>query len=126
MSDQGIDVGLRDLPAWPEGEFFSKEYGLVRSEIFHTLAHNHVVPLLRTVIFQHAVLYASHVITFDSIESLEESKVGGRTAQSVSAGVRLYGALLGAKNQSLSLEVARGLSEEPKTSYSVNVGRSIN
>ena len=125
-SDQGIDVGLRDLPAWPEGEFFSKEYGLVRSEIFHTLAHNHVVPLLRTVIFQHAVLYASHVITFDSIESLEESKVGGRTAQSVSAGVRLYGALLGAKNQSLSLEVARGLSEEPKTSYSVNVGRSIN
>lgn len=125
-SDLGLDVGLRDLPAWPQEEFVSREYGLVRSEIFHTLAHNEVVPLLRTVIFQHALVYAAHVLAFDALEPLEETNVGGRTAQSVSAGVRLFGALLGAKNQSLSFEVARGLSTVPKTSYSFTVGRSIN
>jgi len=125
-SDLGVDVGLRDLSAWPEGEFISKEYGLIRSEIFHTLAHNHVVPFVRTVVFQHAVLYAAHNLTFDAIEPIDAPRVGGRTAQSISAGVRLYGALMGAKNQSLSFEVSRGLSAVPNTSYSFTVGRSIN
>lgn len=125
-SDLGVDIGLRDLPAWPAEEFISQEYGLIRSEIFHTLAHNLVVPLMRTIIFQHAVIYASHVLAFDTLEPVQGAKVGGRAAHSISAGIRLYGALLGAKNQSLSFEVARSFSSIPKTSYSFSVGRSIN
>lgn len=125
-SDLGLDVGVRDLPAWPAEEFTSREYGLIRSEIIHTLAHNLVMPLMRSIIFQHAVVFASHVLAFDAIEPPQKQKLGGRTAHSVSSGIRFYGAFFGSKNQMLSFEVARGFPEKPVTSYSFSVGRSIN
>lgn len=125
-SETAIDAGLRSVPGWPVGSFTSLEYIAIRSEIRQIITQNLNASIARSVLFQHAALYAAHVVAFDDIQAARQGSVDARSAQSILAGVRFIGALLGAKDQALSFEIARALSVPPRNSFGMTVGKSLN
>ncbi|MBM3382538.1 MAG: hypothetical protein FJY29_08885 [Betaproteobacteria bacterium] len=125
-SETDVDVGLRSVPAWPTAEYTSKEYALVRSELRHTLTQNLNATLARSLLFQHAVLYGAHVFAFDRLRAESSAEVDARVAQSLLMGFRLYGALFGAKDQAVSLEIARALTDPARTSFGFSLGKALN
>jgi hypothetical protein len=125
-SESAIDAGLRSVPGWPAVRFQSTEYAVVRSEIRNTLTQNLNASIARSFLFQHAIMYAAHVVAFDNIQAARQGAVDARTAQSILGGVRLLGALFGAKDQALSFELARALTEPARTSFGFTLGKSFN
>lgn len=125
-SDADVDAGLRAVPGWPASTFKSKEYVVLRSEIRNTLTQNLNVSFARSVLFQHAILYGAHVLAIDDLDAARIGSVDTRTAQSVLAGVRLLGALFGAKDQAVGFEVARVLSRPVTTSVGFSLGKALN
>lgn len=126
FSESGVDVGLRSVPAWPSGQFVSTDYALLRSELRQTLTQNLNASLAKTILFQHAVLYGAHVLAFDELQAEREVRVDARVAQSLVLGIRMLGALFGAKDQAVSLEVARGLTSPARTSFGFSLGKAVN
>jgi hypothetical protein len=125
-SDSDVDAGLRSVPGWPSETFKSKEYVVLRSEIRNTVTQNMNTSIAQSVLFQHAVFYAAHVLAVDDLEAARLGELDTRSAQSVVAGVRFLGAFFGAKDQSLGFEVARVLSRPVFTSIGFFVGKSLN
>jgi len=125
-SDSDVDAGLRAVPGWPALTFKSKEYVVLRSEIRNTLTQNINASFARSVLFQHAILYGAHVLAIDDLDAARIGAVDTRTAQSVLAGVRLLGALFGAKDQAVGFEVARVLSRPATTSVGFSLGKALN
>lgn len=126
FSESGVDVGLRSVPAWPSGQFVSTDYALLRSELRQTLTQNLNASLAKTILFQHAVLYGAHVLAFDQLQTEREVRVDARVAQSLVIGIRMFGALFGAKDQAVSLEVARALTSPARTSFGLSLGKAVN
>jgi hypothetical protein len=125
-SEADVDAGLRSVPGWPIETFRSKEYVVLRSEIRNTVTQNLNASVAQSILFQHAVFYAAHVLAVDDLEAAKTGTVDARSAQSILAGVRLLGAFFGAKDQSLGFEVARVLSQPVFTSVGFFVGKSLN
>jgi hypothetical protein len=125
-SETEVDVGLRSVPAWPTEEYKSKEYALVRSELRHTLTQNLNASLAKSLLFQHALIYGAHVFAFDRLRAESTARVDARVAQSLLMGFRLYGALFGAKDQAVSFELARALSDPARTSFGFSLGKALN
>lgn len=126
LSDNPVDGGLRNVPAWPAQTFQSVEYVHIRSEFRHTLTQNLNASIARSVLFQHAMLYGAHVLAVDDLQAVRQGAVNARTAQSVVAGVRLLGSLFGAKDQAMGFEIARALSEPGRNSFGFSVGKAVN
>ncbi|MEN9826087.1 MAG: hypothetical protein RI953_1832 [Pseudomonadota bacterium] len=126
LSEKPIDVGLRSVPGWPSKSFMSNEYLVMRSEIRNTLAQNLNASVASSILFQHAVFYAAHVVAFDDLQAARRGTVDTRTSQSLFAGVRLFGALFGAKDQALGFEVARALADPARTSFGLTIGKTVN
>lgn len=126
LSDNTLDAGLRNVPAWPAQTFQSVEYVHIRSEFRHTLTQNLNASIARSVLFQHAILYGAHVLAVDDLQAVRQGAVTARTAQSVVAGVRLLGSLFGAKDQAIGFEIARALSEPARNSFGFSVGKAVN
>ncbi|NBO39645.1 hypothetical protein EBU99_13790 [bacterium] len=126
LSDVGVDVGLRSVPGWPAREFVTREYAWLRSEVRQTLTQNLNVSIARSILFQHSVLYAAHVVAFDDVQAARQGSVDARVAQSLVSGVRFLGALFGAKDQAFGLEVARALTDPARTSIGITLGRVTN
>ncbi|MEN9809978.1 MAG: hypothetical protein RLZZ488_1545 [Pseudomonadota bacterium] len=126
LSDNPVDAGLRNVPAWPAQTFQSVEYVHIRSEFRHTLTQNLNASIARSVLFQHAMLYGAHVLAVDDLQAVRQGAVNARTAQSVVAGVRLLGSLFGAKDQAMGFEIARALSEPARNSFGFSVGKAVN
>lgn len=126
LSDNPVDAGLRNIPAWPAQSFKSLEYVYIRSEVRHTLTQNLNASIARSILFQHAMVYGAHVLAVDDLQAVRQGAVNARTAQSVVAGVRLLGSLFGAKDQSMGFEVARALSEPARNSFGFSVGKAVN
>jgi hypothetical protein len=125
-SENEVDVGLRSVPAWPTAEYMSKEYALVRSELRHTLTQNLNATVAKSLLFQHALLYGAHVFAFDRLRAESTASVDARVAQSLLMGFRLYGALFGAKDQAVSFEIARALTDPARTSFGFSLGKALN
>lgn len=125
-SDSDVDAGLRSVPGWPSETFKSKEYVVLRSEIRNTVTQNMNASFAQSVLFQHAVFYAAHVLAVDDLDAARLGELDTRSAQSVVAGVRFLGAFFGAKDQSLGFEVARVLSRPVFTSIGFFIGKSMN
>jgi hypothetical protein len=104
----------------------SKEYALVRSELRHTLTQNLNATVAKSLLFQHALLYGAHVFAFDRLRAESTASVDARVAQSLLMGFRLYGALFGAKDQAVSFEIARALTDPARTSFGFSLGKALN
>lgn len=126
VSESGVDVGLRSVPAWPSEQFVSRDYGLVRSELRQTLTQNLNASLAKSVLFQHALIYMAHVFAFDQLQTEKRVTVDARVAQSLVFGVRLFGALFGAKDQAISFEVSRAMTSPARTSFGFSLGKAMN
>ncbi|MFZ9519506.1 MAG: hypothetical protein ACO3A4_03420 [Silvanigrellaceae bacterium] len=126
LIENPIDVGLRSVPGWPAGSFKSQEYLVMRSELRNTLAQNLNASVASSILFQHITFYSAHVVAFDDLQAQKRGNVKTRTAQAILAGIRLFGALFGAKDQALGIEVARALAEPGRTSFGLTLGRSAN
>jgi hypothetical protein len=125
-SDSDVDAGLRSVPGWPASTFQSREYVVLRSELRNTVTQNLNASLAQSILFQHALFYAAHVLAVDDLDAERTGSVNARTAQSVLTGVRFLGAFFGAKDQSLGFEVARVLSRPVFTSVGFFIGKSLN
>lgn len=124
--DESIDVGLRSVPGWPGLRFVTKEFFLVRSELRQTLTQNFNLSIGKSLLFQHAVLYGSHVAAFDRVRAEQDGALDARTAQSLVLGLRLFGALFGAKDQALTAEISRALDAPARTSFGFSLGKAAN
>lgn len=125
-SDSGVDVGLRSVPGWPAEEFVSREYAFVRSELRQTVTQNFNASLAKSILFQHAVLYSAHVFAFDRLQTERQVSLDARVAQSLVFGVRFFGALFGAKDQAISLELSRAMTSSARTSFGFSLGKAMN
>jgi hypothetical protein len=126
LGEDNIDVGLRSVPGWPGERFVTKEYVLVRSELRQTLGQNFNISVAKSLLFQHAVLYGAHVAAFDRVRAQQDVSVDARSAQSLVVGLRLFGALFGAKDQALTMEMARALDSPSRTTFGFSLGKAAN
>ncbi|NBW81898.1 hypothetical protein EBR21_09100, partial [bacterium] len=90
------------------------------------LAQNLNASVASSILFQHVVFYSAHVVALDDLQAARRGTVKTRTAQSLLAGVRLFGALFGAKDQALGFEVARAMADPARTSFGLTIGKSAN
>jgi hypothetical protein len=116
--------GPGNVPGVPADALVAKRYVILKHEVRYALAYNLKWNLLSTILFEDVVLYGAHNAAVDS-QRLDLSSPAVDAVQGLQFGVQFYGAFFGAKNQSISAEVARGLEEDPRNVYSLTVGRNM-
>jgi hypothetical protein len=107
----------RDLTRLRSDEFFA-----MSSELRGVLRSGLNVDILGTLLFQNVVGYASHHMASDLAIFSRSGKVSDLN-QSVQIGVQLFGAVFGAKNQSVGVSVTRAISDRPENSFALTIGK---
>jgi hypothetical protein len=100
----------------------SDEFFAVRNELRSVLRSGFNVDILGTLLFQHVVGYASHSLASDFALFSQSGRVADLN-QSFEAGIQLFGAVFGAKNQSIGLSVTRTLSDLPRNAVALTIGK---
>jgi hypothetical protein len=116
--------GPGKVPGLPGDALIAKRYAILKNELRYVAAYNLKWNILSTILFEDIVLYGAHNTAVDSAKFRLTSPALD-SIQGLQFGIQFYGAFFGAKNQSISAEVARGLEEDPKNVYSVTVGRNF-
>ena len=112
------------LPGTDTNALVAKRYAAFRQELRYVLAQDLKWDVLKSFLFEDMVTYGAHCVLFDTDKyKLKEPKI--LSLQSIQVGVQLLGAFFGAKNQSVSFEVARGLDEDPQNVFSVTIGKNL-
>lgn len=115
--------GAFAVPGHEPDALVAHEYGAFRSEVRWAAAHDLSVSVAGSVLFDSVIVYAAHNSAVD-LRSASPKALNVDSIQSMEAGVRFYGAVFGAKNQSVSFDLARGLDSRPRNVFSLTIGRN--
>jgi hypothetical protein len=100
----------------------SDEFFALTSEVKSVVGSGYNVDILGTLLFQDLVAYGAHHLASGVSVLSSQGKVSD-LVQSVEVGLQLFGSVFGAKNQSLAFSVTRTLSNEPRNSFAVTIGK---
>ena len=107
----------RDLVKLKSSEFFA-----FKSSLKSVVKSGLHVDLLGALLFQNVVTYVSHHVASDVSVFTESGRVRDLN-QSVQVGLQLFGAVFGAKNQSVGLSLTRTLSGQSKNVFALTIGK---
>jgi hypothetical protein len=100
----------------------SDEFFALTSEVKSVVGSGYNLDILGTLLFQDLVAYGAHHVASGVSVLSSQGKVAD-LVQSAEIGLQLFGSVFGAKNQSLALSVTRTLSNEPRNSFAVTIGK---
>lgn len=118
-------TSLRDLTGAPESPTSATQvrwFGSQSTEIAWAVAADLKWSLGMGLLFENAVLYAAHQVATE-VTRFDFVRKKVPMSQWLSSGLRIYGSLFGAKNQSISVEVIRSLDDAPYSRIALTVGR---
>lgn len=100
----------------------SDEFFALTSEVKSVVGTGYNLDILGTLLFQDLVAYGAHHIASGVTVLSSKGKVSD-LLQSVEVGLQLFGSVFGAKNQSLAFSLTRTLSNTPRNSFAVTIGK---
>ena len=115
--------GSSGVPGFQSDDLVSDKYAIFRNELSGVVAHDLSLNLGAGAIVEHIFCYVAHHSAFDA-GAIRLLKQPANSIQSVETGIRIYGSLFGAKNQSVTFDWTRTLGSSPRNGFGVTVGKN--
>lgn len=115
--------GSSGVPGFQLDDLVSDKYAIFRNELSGVVAHDLSLNLGAGAIVEHVFCYVAHHSAFDA-GAISLLKQPAHSIQSLETGIRIYGSLFGAKNQSVTFDWTRTLGSSPRNGFGVTVGKN--
>lgn len=117
-----VDIGAEFVPGAFETPVSSKQFASTHLQLDAVMAHDLKTSLLNAIVVEHVIFYGAHNF---GVDWKDAGSNGGRfnTLQSLQTGVRFYGTFFGSKNQTMAIDLSRGLDKKPRNVISLSIGR---
>ncbi len=122
-SEKIVLGGSSGVPGFQPDDLISDKYAVFRNEISWVVAHDLSMNLGAGAIIEHIFYYVAHHSAFDA-GAIKLLKQPAHTIQSLETGIRIYGSLFGASNQSVTFDWTRTLGNSPRNGFGVTVGKN--
>lgn len=101
--------------------YSSRNFISTSTQLQSVIASNINVDLLGSVLFQDVLIYGAHHAAAVA-DDVSERTIFSKNLQTISIGLRMFGAFFGAKNQSMSVSMLRSLTDKLGNSFVLTVG----